>query len=72
VRVENADTSTYKVEVQVWEKGVDASPDNAAKGLPVEGIPDRMVQQETLGHPTAMGTYGIHSGRYLRVVELPA
>lgn len=71
VRIENADTSSYKVVVEVWEKGVDASPDNEAKGLPAGGIPDAMVHREVLGHPTAMGSFGIHSTRYLRVVEAP-
>ena len=27
VRVENADTSNYKVVVQVWDKGIDDKPD---------------------------------------------
>ena len=30
VRIENADTSSFKVLVQVWDKGVDGGPDTMA------------------------------------------
>ncbi len=60
VRIENADTSTFKVLVQVWDKGQN-------------GEPDTLAQEVTLGHPTAM-TNGLYltSTRYFVVKELPA
>lgn len=57
IRVENADTSTYKVLVETWEKG----------------DPDTLVSTQKLDHPAAMthdGTY-ITSTRYLIVREAP-
>ena len=41
VRIENADTSDYKVLVQVWEKGRD-------------GQPDDLIREIRLDYPTAM------------------
>lgn len=57
VRIENADTSDYKVLVQTWDKGFD-------------GAPDRLVSEELLPYPTAMtsNTY-ITSTRYLVIKE---
>lgn len=57
VRIENADTSNYKVIVEEWEKGVD-------------GNPDVLVTTHPLTYPTAMtnGVY-ITSTRYLIVKE---
>lgn len=58
VRIENADSSNYKVLVQTWDKGG-------------EGLPDTLVSEQVLSHPCAMtdsNTY-IHSGRYLVVKE---
>lgn len=59
VRIENADTSAYKVLVQVWDKGYP------------EGEPDRLVEEVVLGHPTAMtgSNVFITSTRYLVVKE---
>lgn len=59
VRIENADTSHYKVLVQVFDKGRD-------------GEPDTLVQEIPLGHPTAMADTYIHSSRYLVIKEAPA
>lgn len=62
IRVENADTSNFKVVVEVWDKGF---PD---------GVPDRLSHTIDLSHPTAMtppNTY-ITSTRYLVVREVPA
>lgn len=58
VRIENADTSDYKVVVQVWDKGVD-------------GAPDTMAEEVFLSHPTAMtdGSVYLTSTRYLVVKE---
>lgn len=59
VRIENADTSSFKVVVQTWDKGQN-------------GEPDTLAGEEVLEYPTAMtsGTY-ITSTRYLVVKELP-
>lgn len=58
VRIENADTSNYKVLVQTWDKGAD-------------GQPDTLVDEQIPGHPTATtnGNTYIHSSRYLVVKE---
>ena len=58
VRVENADTSTYRVVVQVWDKGQD-------------GQPDKMQQEIQLSNPcdmTGSEVYLTHT-RYLVVKE---
>ena len=59
VRIENADTSHFKVVVQVWDKGP-------------EGTPDVLAQEVNLDYPTAM-TNGLYltSTRYLVVKEAP-
>jgi hypothetical protein len=59
VRVENADSSSYKVLVQVWDKGYP------------EGSPDTLVKEMILANPaelTDADTY-ITSTRYLVVKE---
>lgn len=58
VRVENADTSTYGVVVQVWDKGYN-------------GAPDVMVQEYSLQYPTDMTPPELYitSTRYLVVKE---
>ena len=58
VRVENADTSDYKVIVQVWDKGQN-------------GEPDTLANEIVLGHPTAMTGDEVYltSTRYLVVKE---
>ncbi len=66
VRVENADTSSYGVVVQVWDKGA-AGP---AEG---ENEPDSLVEEILLGHPTAITPESLYitSTRYLVVKEVP-
>lgn len=61
VRIENADLSSYKVVVEVWDKGYP------------EGEPDKLARTIELNHPTAMtGTdCYITSTRYLVVREAP-
>jgi hypothetical protein len=61
VRIENADTSNFKVIVQVWDKG---QP---------EGAPDTLAQEYKLDHPTAMTPDGVYltSTRYIIVKEAP-
>jgi hypothetical protein len=62
VRVENADTSDYKVVVEVWDKG-----------YPV-GEPDTLAFTEYLDYPAAMTSASVYltSTRYLVVKETPA
>lgn len=59
VRIENADTSSYKVLVQVWDKGYP------------EGQPDKMAFERVLANPADMTDDGIYitSTRYLVVKE---
>ena len=60
VRIENADTSDYKVVIEVWDKGYP------------EGEPDKLVRTENLNFPTALSNdLYITSTRYLIVKELP-
>ena len=59
VRVENADTSSYKVVVEVWDRGYPA------------GQPDILAKTIRLDHPTAItgSDCYITSTRYLVVKE---
>lgn len=56
VRIENADTSNYKVIVQTWRKGAD-------------GAPDTKVKEESLDHPTAMLDGWVWQNQYLVISE---
>ncbi len=56
IRIENADTSDWKVIVQVWQIGHG-------------GEPDTLVNELDLNYPTAMLTEYIHDGQYLVVKE---
>lgn len=60
VRIENADTSSYKVIVEVWDKSSDGSP-------------DVLVKTVNLDHPTAMTGPDVYltSTRYIVVKEAP-
>lgn len=59
VRIENADLSTYKVVVEIWDKGYP------------EGAPDTLVKTINLDHPTAMTGDDVYltSTRYIVVKE---
>lgn len=59
IRIENADTATFKVIVQVWDKGFP------------EGSPDTMAFEEKLDYPTAMTSSSVYltSTRYVVVKE---
>jgi hypothetical protein len=59
VRVENADTSSYKVVVQIWDKGY---PD---------GTPDVMAKEILLSNPADITNDDVYltSTRYLVVKE---
>jgi len=57
VRIENADTSAYKVVVEVWDKGQN-------------GEPDKLAFTRNLDYPTAMANdVYITSSRYIVVKE---
>lgn len=62
VRIENADQSSYRVQVEVWDKGYP------------EGEPDKLSKVIELNHPTAMTGMDCYltSTRYLVVKEAPA
>jgi len=59
VRIENADTSSYKVVVEIWDKGYP------------EGEPDKLAKTINLDHPTAMTGDDVYltSTRYIVVKE---
>lgn len=59
VRIENADTSDYKVIVQVWDKNH------------IAGEPDVLVKEIPLNYPTAMTGEDVYLtiSRYLVVKE---
>lgn len=56
IRIENADTASYKVAVEIWENrdGADAS----------------LIETKLLNNPTDMITLAIWKNRYLVVREL--
>lgn len=58
VRIENADQATYKVVVQVWDKGAD-------------GEPDRLSREVTLHNPCDITGDDVYltSTRYLVIKE---
>ena len=62
IRVENADNSTHKVMLQVWNKGRDLGDGNSE--------PDTMVKEVPLNHPTAMAEEYVHGSQYLVVKEV--
>ena len=57
IRIENADTSQYKVKVSVFDRNT------------IPGEPDTLVSEHPLDSPCAMTVNYIHSGRYLIVEE---
>lgn len=69
VRIENADTSSYKVVVEVWDKG-QQMPDGLGG---FNQAPDKLSHTIKLDHPTAMTGSDCYltSTRYLVVKEAP-
>lgn len=67
VRIENADTSNYKVVVQVWDKGTEM-PDGFGG---FNQAPDVMAFERNLDHPTAMTGDDVYltSTRYIVIKE---
>lgn len=59
VRIENADTASYKVVVQVWDKGFP------------EGEPDKLAQEIILNNPCDITGHDVYltSTRYLVIKE---
>lgn len=64
VRIENADTSDYKVVVQIWDKFQGPPP-------PADQGPDILVREIRLDYPTAMTGSDVYltSTRYIVVKE---
>jgi hypothetical protein len=60
VRIENADTSTFKVVVQIWDKGYP------------EGEPDKLAKEIPLDYPTAMTGDEVYltNTRYIIIKEV--
>jgi len=65
VRIENADTSKYKVVVEVWQKQQKYDASIQPIGEPV----DVKVKEIPLDYPTFMATEYIHSTQWLVVRE---
>lgn len=63
IRVENADTSTFGVVVEVWDKGIGDA-----------GLPDILVREIKLPFPASMTAEDLYitSTRYLVVKEAPS
>lgn len=70
VRIENADTSNFKVVVQVWDKSY---PVQQADGSFTQA-PDTLVKEIPLDYPTAMTGDDVYltNSRYIVVKEVPA
>lgn len=70
VRIENADMSPYKIQVEVWDKGAQM-PDGMGG---FNQAPDTLAKTIELNHPTAMTGMDCYltSTRYLVVKEAPA
>ena len=58
IRIENADTSDYKVRVSVFDR-------NTAE----DGAPGYLAEVHTLTRPCQMKEISIHSGRYVVIDE---
>ncbi len=67
VRIENADTSNYKVVVEIWDKGTQL-PDGFGG---FNQAPDKLVKTINLDFPTAMTGDDVYltSTRYIVVKE---
>lgn len=67
VRIENADTSDYKVVVQVWDKSYPVQQDDGS----FITSPDTLVKEIKLDYPTSMTGDDVYltSSRYLVVKE---
>lgn len=67
VRIENADTSDYKVIVQVWDESYPVKQDDGS----FVTAPDILVKEIKLDYPTAMTSDDVYltSSRYLIVKE---
>ena len=66
VRIENADLSSHKLVVQVWQKGA-ALPDGLGGA---NQAPDAVVSEHAINNPTDQVEAYVHSGQYLVVREV--
>ena len=66
VRIENADTSSHKLVVQVWQKGA-TMPDGLGG---INQAPDVMANEYAINSPADMVDAYVHSGQYLVVREV--
>lgn len=57
IRIENADTASLKVVVQVWEKAR------------YDDQPDQLVSEKPLNHPTDQLEEYLHGTRYIVIKE---
>ena len=67
VRVENADTSNFKVVVQVWDKSYPVKQEDGSFVTP----PDTLVKEIPLDYPTSMTGDDVYitDSRYLVIKE---
>lgn len=63
IRIENADLSTHKVKVNVYDRS------NATPAEQGTIVPDRLVESYDLNSPCAMKEVYIHSSRYIVIEE---
>lgn len=63
IRIENADLSTHKVKVNVFDRS------NATPAEPGAIVPDKLVASYDLNYPCAMKEIYIHSGKYIVIEE---
>jgi len=70
IRIENADTSPYRVVVEIWDNGVEM-PDGLGG---INRAPDTLARTIELNHPTAMTDSSVYltSTRYIVVREADA
>jgi hypothetical protein len=69
VRIENADTSNFRVVVQVYDKSFPVQQEDGSSVTD----PDVLVKEIPLNHPTAMtgDECYLTSSRYIVIKELP-
>lgn len=70
VRIENADTSNYKVKVEIFDKAREAY--TLRDGTVCPATPDTLVKTIRLDHPAAMtgADCCLTSSRYIKVSEV--
>lgn len=61
VRIENADTSNHKLDIQIWQVGC------GSDGGPRD--PDKLIRTVALDSPTQLLEEYVHSGQYIVIKE---